>query len=64
MQVALKIINKNALSTADTKKILREVKIMKELHHPNIIRLYQVLIIIILDIPLSYPPMPSTSPPW
>lgn len=42
-KVALKIINKSALSQNDVDKINREVKIMKVLHHPNIIRLYQVM---------------------
>ncbi|XP_028836637.1 serine/threonine-protein kinase SIK1-like isoform X2 [Denticeps clupeoides] len=42
-QVAIKIIDKTRLVSADLEKINREVQIMKLLNHPNIVRLYQVM---------------------
>ena len=41
-QVAIKIIDKSRLDEANLQKIYREVQIMKQLDHPNIIKLYQV----------------------
>lgn len=41
-QVAIKIIDKTHLDEDNLKKILREIEIMKSLHHPHIIALYQV----------------------
>lgn len=41
-QVAIKIIDKTRLDASDLEKLNREVKIMKLLNHPHIIRLYQV----------------------
>ncbi|CAN7979967.1 unnamed protein product, partial [Ixodes pacificus] len=43
VQVAIKIIDKTHLDEENLKKIFREVQIMKLLHHPHIIRLYQVM---------------------
>lgn len=42
LQVAIKIIDKTHLDEDNLKKILREIEIMKSLHHPHIIALYQV----------------------
>ncbi|XP_043196738.1 serine/threonine-protein kinase SIK3-like isoform X2 [Amphibalanus amphitrite] len=42
-KVAIKIINKTKLDADNLNKIMREVKIMKILRHPHIIRLYQVM---------------------
>ncbi|XP_072152314.1 serine/threonine-protein kinase SIK3 isoform X2 [Bemisia tabaci] len=42
-QVAIKIIDKTKLDEDNLKNIFREIKIMSVLHHPHIIRLYQVM---------------------
>ncbi|KAI4882060.1 hypothetical protein NFI96_028315 [Prochilodus magdalenae] len=42
-QVAIKIIDKTRLDATDLEKLNREVKIMKLLNHPHIIKLYQVM---------------------
>ncbi|GAU88561.1 hypothetical protein RvY_01242 [Ramazzottius varieornatus] len=42
-EVAIKIIDKSRLDDANLQKIYREVQIMKQLDHPNIIKLYQVM---------------------
>jgi serine/threonine protein kinase len=42
-KVAVKIVDKNALDTENLKKISREIEIMRNLFHPSIIRLYQVM---------------------
>ncbi|XP_017565488.1 serine/threonine-protein kinase SIK1 [Pygocentrus nattereri] len=42
-QVAIKIIDKTRLDASDLVKLNREVKIMKLLNHPHIIKLYQVM---------------------
>ncbi|XP_030648574.1 serine/threonine-protein kinase SIK2a [Chanos chanos] len=42
-EVAIKIIDKTQLDAANLEKIYREVKIMKLLDHPHIIKLYQVM---------------------
>ena len=42
-QVAIKIIDKSKLDAANLEKVLREVEVMKLLAHPNIIKLYQVM---------------------
>ncbi|KAI5606990.1 serine/threonine-protein kinase SIK2 isoform 1, partial [Silurus asotus] len=41
-EVAIKIIDKTLLDSANLEKIYREVEIMKLLDHPHIIKLYQV----------------------
>uniref|UniRef100_A0A8B9HJ56 non-specific serine/threonine protein kinase n=1 Tax=Astyanax mexicanus TaxID=7994 RepID=A0A8B9HJ56_ASTMX len=41
--VAIKIIDKTQLDSVNLEKIYREVKIMKMLDHPHIIKLYQVM---------------------
>ncbi|KAF0313866.1 Serine/threonine-protein kinase SIK3 [Amphibalanus amphitrite] len=43
-KVAIKIINKTKLDADNLNKIMREVKIMKILRHPHIIRLYQAFL--------------------
>uniref|UniRef100_A0A8C9VNC0 non-specific serine/threonine protein kinase n=1 Tax=Scleropages formosus TaxID=113540 RepID=A0A8C9VNC0_SCLFO len=42
-EVAIKIIDKTQLDSVNLEKIYREVKIMKMLDHPHIIKLYQVM---------------------
>ncbi|RKO96071.1 Pkinase-domain-containing protein, partial [Caulochytrium protostelioides] len=42
-KVAIKIIDKAKLDKITAKKLFREVRIMKLLNHPNIIRLYEVI---------------------
>eukprot|EP00040_Diaphanoeca_grandis_P021989 m.117649 g.117649 ORF g.117649 m.117649 type:complete len:639 (-) comp28593_c0_seq3:314-2230(-) len=42
-EVAVKIIDKNNMSESSLAKLLREVKIMKMLRHPNIVELYEVI---------------------
>uniref|UniRef100_A0A914ZAB1 MAP/microtubule affinity-regulating kinase 3 n=1 Tax=Panagrolaimus superbus TaxID=310955 RepID=A0A914ZAB1_9BILA len=43
MEVAIKIIDKTALNQSSLQKLFREVRIMKQLDHPNIVKLYQVM---------------------
>uniref|UniRef100_A0A8R1TWR7 MAP/microtubule affinity-regulating kinase 3 n=1 Tax=Onchocerca volvulus TaxID=6282 RepID=A0A8R1TWR7_ONCVO len=43
IEVAIKIIDKTALNPGSLHKLFREVKIMKQLDHPNIVKLYQVM---------------------
>ncbi|RKP21158.1 Pkinase-domain-containing protein [Rozella allomycis CSF55] len=42
-KVAIKIIDKSKLDKQTSKKLFREVRIMKLLNHPHIIRLYEVI---------------------
>lgn len=42
-QVAIKIIDKSQLDAVNLLKVYREVDIMKQLDHPHIIKLYQVI---------------------
>ncbi|XP_076319500.1 MAP/microtubule affinity-regulating kinase 3-like isoform X3 [Tachypleus tridentatus] len=42
-EVAIKIIDKTQLNPSSLQKLFREVKIMKLLDHPNIVKLYQVI---------------------
>ncbi len=42
LQVAIKIIDKTQLDESNLQKVYREVRILKMLDHPNIIKLYQV----------------------
>ncbi|XP_076246932.1 uncharacterized protein LOC143186935 isoform X2 [Calliopsis andreniformis] len=41
--VAIKIIDKTQLDPTDLEKVYREVEIMKQLEHPHIVKLYQVM---------------------
>lgn len=43
MQVAIKIIDKSQLDSTNLEKVYREVEIMKQLEHPHIVKLYQVM---------------------
>lgn len=42
-EVAIKIIDKTQLNHSSLQKLSREVRIMKFLNHPNIVRLYEVI---------------------
>ena len=42
-EVAIKIIDKTQLNHSSLQKLFREVRIMKMLDHPNIVKLYQVI---------------------
>ncbi|ORX83832.1 Pkinase-domain-containing protein [Anaeromyces robustus] len=42
-QVAVKVIDKAKLDKTTAKKLFREVRIMKLLNHPNIVKLYEVI---------------------
>ncbi|KAI9027832.1 MAP/microtubule affinity-regulating kinase 1 [Hyaloraphidium curvatum] len=42
-EVAIKIIDKTTLDDKKLSKLYREVRIMKMLHHPNIVKLYEVI---------------------
>jgi len=42
-QVAIKIIDKTQLDPGNLEKVYREVEIMKQLEHPHIVKLYQVM---------------------
>ncbi|KAJ3047661.1 MAP/microtubule affinity-regulating kinase 3 [Rhizophlyctis rosea] len=42
-KVAIKIIDKSKLDPATSRKLFREVRIMKLLSHPHIVRLYEVI---------------------
>lgn len=42
-QVAIKIIDKTQLNPGSLQKLFREVRIMKTVDHPNIVKLFQVI---------------------
>jgi len=42
-EVAIKIIDKTTLDEKKLNKLYREVRIMKLLHHPHIVKLYEVI---------------------
>ncbi|XP_033220170.1 serine/threonine-protein kinase SIK2-like isoform X4 [Belonocnema kinseyi] len=42
-EVAIKIIDKTQLDPTNLEKVYREVEIMKQLEHPHIVKLYQVM---------------------
>uniref|UniRef100_A0A336L8Q4 MAP/microtubule affinity-regulating kinase 3 n=1 Tax=Culicoides sonorensis TaxID=179676 RepID=A0A336L8Q4_CULSO len=42
-EVAIKIIDKTQLNSSSLQKLFREVRIMKMLDHPNIVKLFQVI---------------------
>ena len=48
-EVAIKIIDKTQLNAGSLQKLFREVRIMKTLDHPNIVKLYQVKLVGIRD---------------
>ncbi|KND04485.1 CAMK/CAMKL/MARK protein kinase [Spizellomyces punctatus DAOM BR117] len=43
VEVAIKVIDKTTLDEKKLSKLYREVRIMKLLHHPNIVKLYEVI---------------------
>jgi MAP/microtubule affinity-regulating kinase len=45
-EVAIKIIDKTQLNPGSLQKLFREVRIMKTLDHPNIVKLFQVIFFI------------------
>ncbi|KAL5103791.1 Serine/threonine-protein kinase MARK2 [Taenia crassiceps] len=42
-EVAVKVIDKGKLNHASLNKLFREVNVMKQLNHPNIVKLYEVI---------------------
>ncbi|CAM9138953.1 unnamed protein product [Lampetra planeri] len=42
-EVAVKIIDKTQLNSSSLQKLFREVRIMKMLNHPNIVKLFEVI---------------------
>ena len=44
-KVAIKIMDKNLVGLNNLKKINREIEVMKRCEHPNIVKLYQVIIL-------------------
>ncbi|VEL28239.1 unnamed protein product [Protopolystoma xenopodis] len=44
LKVAIKIIDKTHLDEENLNKVYREVEILKRLHHPNIVKLYQYIL--------------------
>ncbi|KAK2510683.1 hypothetical protein Q9233_017514 [Columba guinea] len=42
-EVAIKIIDKTQLNPTSLQKLFREVRIMKGLNHPNIVKLFEVI---------------------
>lgn len=42
-KVAVKILDRTKLNSSTQKLLLREIKTIERLHHPNIIRLYEVI---------------------
>jgi len=42
-EVAVKIIDKTQLNSSSLQKLFREVRIMKVLNHPNIVKLFEVI---------------------
>jgi serine/threonine protein kinase len=48
VQVAIKIIDKTRLDAANLQKMYREIRVLKMLNHPNIIKLYQVTYLFII----------------
>ena len=49
MQVAVKVIDKTQMNPTSIQKLNREMRIMKKLDHPNIVRLYEVSILLCGD---------------
>eukprot|EP00049_Salpingoeca_infusionum_P012423 m.227500 g.227500 ORF g.227500 m.227500 type:complete len:591 (+) comp15179_c0_seq1:308-2080(+) len=43
VEVAIKIIDKRSLSPQSIRKVMREVRIMKQVDHPNIVKLFEVI---------------------
>lgn len=43
MQAAIKILQKDLMDAAELTRSRREIEIQRRLHHPNIIKLYDVL---------------------
>ena len=43
-KVAVKIVDKTDLDDDNQRKIFREIDIMRQLSHPNVIQLYQVML--------------------
>jgi calcium/calmodulin-dependent protein kinase I len=43
VQVAVKIFNRALIEESDERHLLQEVDILKRVHHPNIIRVYETI---------------------
>lgn len=41
--VAIKVIDKKTMTPSNLSKLMREVRIMKMLHHPNVVQLFEVI---------------------
>jgi 5'-AMP-activated protein kinase catalytic alpha subunit len=44
MQVAVKVLEKSRIKDKkDVERISREIKILKQLHHPNVVQIYEII---------------------
>ena len=44
MQVAVKVLEKTKIKDKkDIERISREIKILKQTHHPNVVQLYEII---------------------
>ncbi len=42
-KVAIKMLEKDKIELDDTERISREIKFLKELNHPNIVKIFQII---------------------
>ena len=44
LQVAVKVLEKSRIKDKkDVERISREIKILKQLHHPNVVQIYEII---------------------
>ena len=44
LQVAVKVLEKSRIKEKkDVERISREIKILKQLHHPNVVQIYEII---------------------